>query len=161
EHHHIKFFRVFCPKAFAVIGGLKGALLDRCIVIHLEKVPSGIILASTRENILEKDAKELLRQLAAYREQKKDILVALYEAEPDEGYWPSLQGREAELWAPLLLHARIFGPHYESRALRVAHKFSGRKLEITISDDLNLSQARELLYVLENLKDKKFSPGDL
>src|SRR5262249_55102644 len=39
EDHQVRFFDVFCPKVFAAIGGLTGALLDRCIVIHLEKAP--------------------------------------------------------------------------------------------------------------------------
>lgn len=34
-------FQVYGPKVFSAIHGLKGALLDRCIIIHMERLPEG------------------------------------------------------------------------------------------------------------------------
>jgi hypothetical protein len=65
EDHEVRWFDVFCPKVFAAIGGLSGALLDRCIVIHLEKAPRASVRKSTRQRALRGDAMQLVTQLEA------------------------------------------------------------------------------------------------
>src|SRR5439155_9957490 len=34
DQHEVRFFNVYGPQVYAAVGGLSGALLDRCIVIH-------------------------------------------------------------------------------------------------------------------------------
>jgi hypothetical protein len=123
EEHEVRFFGVFCPKTIASIGGLKGALLDRCIVLHMERVPKGTKRKSTRLKSLMRDSQELIAQMNAYAVQYTRQLAQLYLDEPDEGYWPSITDREAELWGPLLMHAKLAGPEAEARLLAVANNF--------------------------------------
>jgi hypothetical protein len=153
-------FEVFCPKVFAAIGGLKGALLSRCIVIHMEKAPTGQVRKSCRQRQLRKDSARLKEVLEAYGEQSKDRLGRTYDEAPSAGYWPQLQDREAELWGPLLTHARLIDATLESRLLSVAVRFSHGKQEIE-AQDRNVALAIELLGALERLTGPRFVPGDL
>jgi len=48
ESLEVHWFDVYSPKVIAEIGGLGGPLLDRAIVIHMQKAPPGHIRTSTR-----------------------------------------------------------------------------------------------------------------
>jgi hypothetical protein len=160
EDHEVRWFDVFCPKVFAAIGGVSGALLDRCLVIHMEKAPKGSIRKSTRHRALQRDARVLVAQLEAYGLQVSDALRQQYETEPDCGYWPAITDREAELWGPLLIHARLAGPEAEAKLLTVVDRFGQQKAEIQ-STDWRISQTIELLEAVTKHPDATFTPGDL
>ena len=160
ENHEIHWFDVYCPKVFAGIGGLDGPLLDRCIVIHMEKAPKGHERKSTRDRAIQKDAQVLVQQLEAYAIQAKDALRQLYDAEPDAGYWPSIADREAELWGPLLIHARLIGPQTEARLLAVANNSGQQKADIQLSE-AHIAQTIDLLDAIKNVAGEYFTPGDL
>jgi len=151
---------VYCPKTFAAIGGLTGALLDRCLVIHIEKTPRDCVRKSTRRRALQRDARHLVVQLEAYALQWADALHQLYDAEPDCGYWPWITDREPELWGPLLVHARLAGPDSESKLLVVVDKFSEEKTEIK-SGDSKIAQTIALLDAISEHPHNTFTPGDL
>ena len=89
-----------------------------------------------------------------------ESLLRLYETEPDCGYWPSITDREAELWGPLLIHARLAGPESEAKLLEVVDKFSEEKAEIK-STDSKIAQTIALLEALSKQADTNFTPGDL
>lgn len=160
EGHEVRWFDVYCPKTFAAIGGLTGALLDRCLVIHMEKAPHSSVRKSTRHKALHRDGRDLVKQLEAYALQSSDALRRLYEAEPDRGYWPSITDREAELWGPLLIHARLAGPDTEAKLLAAVDKFSEEKAEIK-SADSKIAQAIALLDTISKHPESTFTPGDL
>jgi hypothetical protein len=160
ENHEVRWFDVFCPKVFAAIGGLTGALLDRCIVIHLEKAPRASVRKPTRQRALRRDAKHLVIQLEAYALQTDEALRRLYEAEPDCGHWPSITDREAELWGPLLIHARLAGSEAETKLLAVVTKFSEEKAEIK-SADSKVAQTIALLDAISKHLESTFTPSDL
>ena len=160
EDHEVRWFDVYCPKTFAAIGGLTGALLDRCLVIHMEKAPKGSVRKSTRHRALHRDARHLVALLEAYAVQASDTLRRLYEAEPDCGYWPSITDREAELWGPLLIHARLAGPDSEAKLIAVVDKFSEEKAEIK-SADSKIAKTIALLDAISTHPDTTFTPGDV
>ena len=159
-NNEVQDFAVFCPKVFACIGGLTGALLSRCMVIHMEKAPSGHVRKSSRQRQLQRDSVRFREPLEAYAEQTRDSLIRCYGHEPDEGYWPQLRDREAELWGPLLTHARLIGSELESRLLNVALRFSAGKQQIE-AQDRNVALTVELLGVLEGQTRPRFTAGDL
>jgi hypothetical protein len=160
EDHEVRWFDVYCPKTFAAIGGLTGALLDRCLVIHIEKAPKASVRRSTRHRALFRDGRHLVEPLEAYALQSSESLLRLYEAEPDCGYWPTITDREAELWGPLLIHARLAGPESEAKLLAVVDKFSEEKAEIK-SADSKIAQTLALLDAISNHPNATFTPGDL
>ena len=160
DSHAVRWFNVFCPKLFAAIGGLNGPLLDRSLVIHMDKAPRGQVRRSTRHKNLERDARQLLEKLEAYALQSADALRQMYDAEPDAGYWPSIGDREGELWGPLLTHARLAGPSAEAKLLAVVDRFSEEKAKIK-SEDTKIAQTIALLEVLIQHPDPAFTPGEL
>jgi hypothetical protein len=151
---------VYSPKVLAAIGGLSGPLLDRSIVVHMERMPSGTRLKSSRIRQLKRDSEPLVGLLEAYGAQYRERLQTLYDLEPDEGYWPEIEGREGELWGPLLINARIAGHDTEKRLLAVARSFMGSKADIEL-DDRDTAKAAALVEVLSDLAVATFSPGDL
>jgi hypothetical protein len=156
----VKDFPVYCPKAFAAIGGLRGALLDRCVVIVMARRPEGTRLKPVKEKSLRRDAEPIRERMEAYALQAHEALAAAYESEPDGGYWPALADREAELWEPLLHHARLAGIETETRALAAAESLSARKQQIQ-SEDQRFALAAELLDALSGWERATFAPGDL
>ena len=91
--------KVYCPKAFASIGGLRGTLLDRSITIHMQ--PS--VVRGVKEGTLNLITSALLFRLECYATQNEQILRSMQVEEPDPGYWSEIQGREREVWGPLTL----------------------------------------------------------
>lgn len=160
EDRHVVFYDVYCPKVFAEIGGLSGALLSRCIVIHMERAPKDHVRKSTRQRALRREAKRLVPMLEAYALQMRDALRGLYEAEPDEGYWPVLGNREAELWGPLLIHARLAGKATENELLKVVAEY-GKSKSAMQATDYRIAQAIDLLEALRVQREGEFSPADV
>ena len=166
ENRELREFDVYGPKVFALIGGLTGPLLDRSIPIHLERAPHGHKRKSTRVRPLKRAAAPLVEQLKAYALQAKDELTGLYDEEPDEGYWPWLEDREAEIFGPLLYHARAIGPDAERDLVEVVKRFTQAKAEIE-SGDSSTAKAIAVLECQEAMQkkppdtDARFAPGDL
>jgi len=120
DEHEVRWFDVFCPQAYAAIGGLSGPLLDRAIVIHMERAPrKGNHRKSTKLKAVTQAAAPLREKLEAYSLQVADVLAELYDSAPDEGCWPGIRDREAELWEPysstLALPVRIRRRGYSPR----------------------------------------------
>ena len=159
EHgEELRDFSVYCPKVLARIGSFRGTLLDRGIVIHLEKAHG---LRQKRRNVLLREVAPLKESLEAYALQFREQLERIYQNEPDDGYWPRLSGREGEIWGPLLCHARLAGPEAEARALKVALLYSREKGAVAIAEDRLLTRAEEVLEVLQKLTGEIFFPRDL
>jgi hypothetical protein len=154
----IRDFQVFCPKILARIGSFRGTLLDRGIPLHLEKARH---LRQKRRSVLAKEAAPLKERLEAYALQNRARLEDLYRAEPDEGYWPRIFGRDEEIWGPLLIHARLISADIEKRAVAAAVRYSMQKADIAISEDRILALAQEALEVLRALRGEEFGPKDI
>jgi hypothetical protein len=162
DEHEVRFFDAYCPKLFAAIGGLSGPMLDRCFVIHMEKAPRGSKRKSVKTRSIACHKKPLVEKFEAYAVQYREKLQELYDSEPDDGYWATQQilDREAELWGPLLIHARLIGHSAEERFLKVIEGFRQAKDRIQ-SEDPHTSKAVALLEVLGNLKCETFCPAEL
>jgi hypothetical protein len=161
DEHDVRWFDVFCPQAYAVIGGLSGALLDRSITIHMERAPrKGNHRKSTKLKAVTRTAGPLRKKLEAYSLQVADALVEVYDSAPEQGYWPDIRDREAEIWEPLLLHARLAGREAEARLLEVIGKFLRRKAAIQ-EDDWRVAQVFALLQAITAHTPDTFTPADL
>lgn len=160
KHKQMRSFEVFGPKAFSAIRGLKGALLDRCIVIHMERLPEGQTLLPAGIDDLEPVAVALRERLEAFALQIILQLEDLRRNRPLGGYWSEFRNREAELWHPLLTIARVCGPDVEARALKAARALSRAK-QLIQADERQNAQGRELVEVLELMECVRFRPVEL
>jgi hypothetical protein len=160
DDHELREFRVFGPKVFSAINGLTGALLDRCIVLHMEKPPANVTLVSASADDVGPVALPLREKLEAFGIQAQERLEALVRERPSGGYWPEFRNREAEIWHPLLTIARACGPDIERRALEAARTLSKTKQSIQ-ADERRVAQAIELVSVLDDMNCETFRPADL
>jgi len=115
---------------------------------------------STRIRALKRDSAPLVLALEGYAVQATSALTKLYDDEPDEGYWPQVEDREAELYGPFLIHTKLIGPEAEARLLAAVEKFTSAKADIK-SEDATTAKAIALLEVLEGMSGDTFIPGDL
>ena len=102
EDHTIREFKVFGPKVFSALNGLTGALLDRSIVLHLEKAPTNVTLLPASTDDAGPEAALLREKLEAFAIKARERLEALRRERPLGGYWPEFRNREAEIWHPCL-----------------------------------------------------------
>ena len=160
QHEEVDWFEVYCPKVFACVGGLNGTLLSRCLVLHMDRAPRNHKRKSTRTRAISRLATSLVERLEAYATQNTKELCELYNQEPDEGYWPEISDREAELWGPLLIHARLIGKDAEQELLRVAAGFNNQKAEIQATD-WHIAQTVDLLEAIQSYPSNTFTPGAL
>jgi hypothetical protein len=160
QSHEPKLFDTFSPKVLASIGGLRGALLDRCIVLTMHRRPPGVSLKSSRARHIKRVATPLRESLEAYALSVREELAILYDSQPEQGYWPGLTDREGELWEPLMHHARLAGGPVDIRALEAARRLSGAKIDMQ-SGDKNFALALELCEALQSIATEKFAPADL
>ena len=162
EDHAIRWFNVYGPKIFACIGGVSGALLSRCIIIHMTPAPPDSVRKSTRQRALDRDAAPLREMLEAYALQSAEALTKLYEEEPDAGYWPDVTDREAEIWSPLLYAARLASPDLEADLLDAYALLTRAKKEIE-AGDWATARTMALYDAVSQLREgvERFSPADL
>jgi Domain of unknown function (DUF3854)/Protein of unknown function (DUF3631) len=160
DDHTIREFKVFGPKVFSAINGLTGALLDRCIVLHLEKAPANVTLLPASADDVGPIAVILQEKLEAFALQVREELQTLAHQRPPGGYWPEFRNREAEIWHPLLTIAKACGQEIEKRALEAARVLTKAKQSIQ-ADERRIAQARELVEVLGGMDSEIFRPADL
>jgi Domain of unknown function (DUF3854) len=158
-----EWFDVYCPKVFAAIGGLTGALLDRTITIHMEKPPDGTELLTSEEDFVEQDASPFRKPVEAYAAQARSHLEKIYRGRPRTGLYPNIKHRESEIWTPLLVHGKFAGTEIEKRLLAAQAHFSDAKIKIQTSSDWNTSLAVELLEAImaTDKNNKTFRPVDI
>jgi hypothetical protein len=160
DDHTIQEFRVFGPKVFSAVNGLTGALLDRCIVLHMEKAPANVTLLPASTDDIGPVAAPLREKLEAFALQVRERLETLVRERPPGGYWLEFRNREAEIWHPLLTIARACGPEIEKRALETARILTKAKQSIQ-ADERRVAQASELADVLRGMACETFRPADL
>ena len=133
-------FNVYCPMAIAGIGGLPDTVLDRSIVVRLERAPQD----PARKRAVR------AKQLAALRDTLVPHLVAhegaigaaIEHGTPETGFPPGLHDRAVDVWDALLAVADLAGGTWSARARQAAAILSGSTepagLKETLLDDLRV-----------------------
>ena len=160
DSHELASFDTFGPKAFCAVGGLRGALLSRCVVLHMERLPAGMEMESAESEDIASIAAQLKEKMETFALQATEAIRAVQSARPKGGHWPQFTTRERQLWTPLLTIARAIGPEAECQAVAAAEVLVGRKAVATADDPRN-AKTVALAEVLAEIKAEKFSPGDL
>jgi putative DNA primase/helicase len=127
ENHEPKQFSTWSPKAVALIGKLPPTLASRAIDIKLRRKTATELVVPLRLDRLG-HLDPLLRQAARWA---GDNAAALRRADPEMP--PTLYGRIADNWRPLLAVADVAGGHWPEQARRIAERLSARREEETAS----------------------------
>lgn len=116
DDHEPRQFVTWCPKAIAGIGGLPDTVLDRSIVVRLERRPPNVSLERWRDR--DKAGIETMRRkLARWISDSGANMVA---GLPEVDFPPDLHDRARDAWEPLLAIANEAGGQWagpEGRAL--------------------------------------------
>ncbi len=143
-------FSTFCPKIIAMIGKPKETLIDRSIVINMQrKKPRDTIerLDSNVMQILEK----LQRKLARWRDDLEDRLP---EVKP---FSTNNNDREADNWIPLLVVAEIAAGQWQERARHAAKALS----KYVEDDSVKIQLLQDIKSVFEKQAIDKITTSDL
>lgn len=119
-------FDVFCPKATAGIGGLPDTILDRAIVIPMQRRTRGEPIEKLRERAARALGTPLRDALADHIGRLEDLTVA------DAALPAELDDRAQDGWEPLIAIADAAGSDWPVRARRAAVAIFGRR---TVADD--------------------------
>lgn len=150
---------VFCPKTFAGVEAMQDpALADRFIIIRMP-MKKNVVVKTSRMRAINRVAPVLRKKLIDYANQNKETLRRSYDDEPDEGYWPEFENREADLWGVLLIHSRLCG--VEDRFLKIAREYSRGKLNLKGTNDTRVLRAIELKEVLEERSEIEIQPSEI
>ena len=114
-------FDVFCPKATAGIGGLPDTILDRAIVIPMQRRTRGEPVEKLRERTAHALGTPLRDALAYHIGRLEDLTVA------DAALPPELDDRAQDGWEPLLAIADAAGGDWPGRARRAAVAIFGSR----------------------------------
>ena len=125
-------FDVFCPKVTAGIGGLPDTILDRAIVISMQRRARH----ERGERLRERRARALgtpLRDALAFH------VAAIEDATlPDDALPPELDDRAQDGWEPLLAIADAAGGHWPVSARKAAVTIYGSRVAADDSHELRL-----------------------
>jgi hypothetical protein len=131
-------FDVFCPKATAGIGGLPDTILDRAIVVTMERRARGEPLVRLRERTARRLGTPLRDQLARLGAGMTDLTLA------DAELPVELDDRAQDGWEPLLAIAAAAGGDWPARARAAAIAIHIRRVAIDDSYPARLlSDCRE------------------
>jgi len=117
----VRGFDAFGFKALAAIGSLWDTILDRAIVIRLERKPRNATVRRFSSRDLEREANDKARRLARWA---ADNLEAVGEASLESPQPQWLHDRACDNWSGLLAVAAVAGGHWPGRALAAARVLS-------------------------------------
>ena len=125
EDHEPKRFRTWAPKAVALIGKLPATLSSRAVHIEMRRKTAAERVTPLRLDRLG-HLEQLQRQAARWAQ---DNVHALRQADPQMP--PTLHGRTADNWRPLLAIADLVGERWAERARCIAAKLNSEQVEET------------------------------
>ena len=146
-------FDVFCPKATAGIGGLPDTILDRAIVIPMQRRTRGEPIERLRERKARALGAPLREALAYYVGRLEDLTVA-ESALPAE-----LDDRAQDGWEPLIAIADAAGGEWPARARRAAIAIFGARL--ATDDNLGLRLLADCRTVFEEVVEEFLTTAQL
>jgi hypothetical protein len=144
KDNQLKFFPVFGPKAFACIGGLPDTLMDRSLVITMQRRGADQPVARFLYSRAEAEGKPIVAAVSQWTRQNAEDVRRTYETQPDL-HW--LSDRDADLWAPLFAIVATAAPERTAELKQCSIVLSNSKEE----DDVESSLALRLLADLRSV----------
>ena len=124
EDHEPRSFNTWCPKAISGIGSLPDTVMDRSLVIRLERRPSNSGDLPQWRDRNKRDIEDIRRKIAQWISDDADLILA---RRNDVAFPPGLHDRERDAWEPLLTIADHAGGTWSGengRAWRAAEAIS-------------------------------------
>jgi len=110
-------FPVYCPKVFACIGGMPSAIVDRCIVVRMQKALRTQNVERFSEHRIAPEAAELRRRIEPMMFEAGNRIRGVYEALPPLTF---LRDRQEEIWQSLFATINVLDPSRMAELRRCA-----------------------------------------
>ncbi len=144
DDHEVRAYKVFCPKAVALIGELPSTLRDRSITIELRRKPPSSKVEPLRADRFEQEGQALQSKCLRWAMDNGHAL------EKDPQVPASLNDRQSDNWRPLLAIADRAGGAWPPSAREAARRLSGHREEETEASIQLLSDLKGLFSTSGN-----------
>jgi Protein of unknown function (DUF3631) len=144
--HELRHFPVYGPKAFAAIGSLPETLLDRSIVVTMQRRLPGQKVERLLWRKGKKEAEPLAQALRAFAEDSSDAIERAYEKLMGTDL-PWLSDRDADLWMPLYAVCSIGAPSRLGELEEASISLCGSKAETDEEESLALKLLKDLIVI--------------
>jgi Protein of unknown function (DUF3631) len=135
--NQLKYFPVYGPKAFAAIGRLPDSLMDRSIVITMQRRRPDQPVERLLYPVAKAEAQPVIAELARFRESRADAVKSEYKRlmSADLHF---LSDRDADLWMPLFALCSIAASERMPAMQAASRELSGSKAAGDEDDSLPL-----------------------
>ena len=144
--HKLKHFHVYGPKLFAAIGRLPDTLLDRSIIVHMQRRTKDQKIARFRQRPATVEAKPIRDSVAHFAKDQHTEIERAYQQilQADLEF---LNDRDADLWTPLFSLCSILAPERVADLRTCATVLSAIKSEDDEDDNYSLTLLRDIRTV--------------
>lgn len=133
--HELQHFRVFCPKAFACIGRLPGALADRSIIIQMQRRRPGEHVDRFRLRRAKREAEPIQDEAVRAVKLLSDEIAEAYSKLPELSF---LTDRDEEIFSPLFAVCAILAPDRVKDLQQCAKELCDAKASEAVEDSTAL-----------------------
>ena len=124
NNHKLIHFPVYGPKAFAAIGSLPGTLMDRSIVVHMQRKTRTQKAERFRQSKAIKEAEPIKTDVELWAGQHGHEVETAYQDMDDLEF---LTDRDPEIWSPLFAICAVAEPDRVPELRQTALTLSGAK----------------------------------
>jgi len=143
-------FSTYSPKAIANVTGLEEALEDRVIYINVERKPKDVEVKKLIFRDLERVIQEMRNKLYFFGLQYCNLVADVY-----RGYKNNeLEDREAEIWAGVLVVAKIIDQELHDSLLSLAVENRNRK---ELREGLESTEAQVIMTLWNLVQENDFT----
>lgn len=122
DKHEVKDFDAFGFRALAAIGNLWDTILDRSVIVRLERRPKGATVERFNGRVVEREGAELVARLARWSADVADVVGEEEETSPRPAW---LNDRACDNWSGMFAIAAVAGGDWPARVEAAARKLSG------------------------------------
>lgn len=150
ESNNTVTFSTYSPKAIANVTGLEEALEDRVIFVNVERKPQEIQVKKLVFRDLDRVIQEVRNKLYFFGLQYSGQIADIYrEYRTDE-----LEDREAEIWAGVLVVAKLISEELHGSLMSLAVENKNRK---ELREGLESVEAQVIMVLWELIQENNFS----
>jgi len=135
---------VYGPKAFATTMRLPSTLVDRCIVLSMQRRTPDQEISRFRQACADREGKDIRDQIIGWVESFNEVVASLYDSLPDLEF---LNDRDAEIWSPLFAVCAAVCPDLSGQLRDDAKALSRDKETLDADESLPLRLLEDVLAV--------------
>ncbi|OPX85600.1 MAG: hypothetical protein A4E53_03397 [Pelotomaculum sp. PtaB.Bin104] len=150
ENNNTVTFSTYSPKAIANVTGLEEALEDRVIYVNVERKPKEVKVKKLIFRDIEKNIQEIRNKLYFFGLQYCNLIADVYRGYKND----ELEDREEEIWAGVLVVAKIIDQGLHDSLLSLAVENRNRK---ELREGLESTEAQVIMTLWNLVQENDFT----